>query len=487
VRARSRAAQALADRAARDTPLTSPYIVRDLLTATTQPGSREVLIARTAANTPADPWVYFWHLSALHNAGADDAARTLAGRAADQMPATFADAVTSTLTMMGKIGADEAAGRLSERAARDVSLGPFVEPEALVRLLRSMDDGGHRASLADRIVRDFPLDDPATVGRLVRGLAVPDFEDPAPSPVARPVRVFGRAAHALALRAARETPVIDLHGICDLREMLRGVPDEEVVDVLVTRVVNEAAASTGLDRLLRDLYQAGDIGNMRLMAGRTARTARDVDVSCALLKTMDLIGADEARDELATRAAHEAPIVLPASGYSPRSTDRLLAALHGMGAGGPARTLAGRIAGLAPLDDPGGIARLLGALAETGYDEQARRLAGRAARDAVLTDPDGILDLVVAVGATGPASLPALALRAAQDVSVENATHAVRLVHLLRETGVPGAERTLLSRVARRHFGLYLNLAPPEEQERFSYGREPGGTPSAPWTWSTLP
>jgi hypothetical protein len=44
-----------------------------------------------------------------------------------------------------------------------------------------------------------------------------------------------------------------------------------------------------------------------------------------------------------------------------------------------------------------------------------------------------------------------------------------------------------LSRIARRHFGLNLSLAPPDVQERFTYGREPGGAPSRSWDWSTLP
>ena len=369
-------ARALAARAARDVPLTTSWIVGDLLRAMACLGSgeaREVLITRTAVGLPADPWVYFHHLSALLGAGADDAARTLAERAADRMPATIPDAVMCTLAVMRDIGADQAAGRLAERAARDVSLGPYIEPEALARVLRAMDDGNHKAqsgSLADRIARDFALDQPATVGRLVYELALPDFEQSELwRGAARPVRVFGRAAHALASRAARETPLTDLGEIRDLLCTLRVVPEEEAAGTLMARVVNQAPVRKGLDWFLHDLHEAGDTGNLRILAHRTAQDAPadKVDDVCALLKTMAQIGVDDATKKLAARAAQEAPVVLPSSAYSPHSTDNLLAALHDIGAGGPARTLANRAADLAPLDDPGAVARLLLVLDEAGY------------------------------------------------------------------------------------------------------------------------
>lgn len=493
----AQAARALADRAARDVPLTSPLIVGALLRAMAAPGyseAREKLIARTAAGTPDHPWVYFHHLSALLGAGADEAARTLADRAADRMPATIPNAVTCMLTVMREMGADEAAEKLAERAARDVFLDPDIEPVELVRVLQAMDDGNHKTqsgALADRIARDFPLDQPATVGRLVCALASPDFEQPEPwQGAARPVRVFGRAAHALAIRAARETPLTDLDEIRDLVRKLRAVPEERAAETLIARAVIEAPARKGLDWFLRDMHEAGDTGNLRFLADRAAQNAPadKVDIVCALLKTMAQIGVDDATNKLAARAAQEAPITLRSSGYSPHSTDNLLAALHDIGADGPAGTLAERAAERAPLDDPGGIARLLLVLDEGGYHEQARRLAERAAHDAVPSNPGGIAQLLESLDATGAATLlPTLAMRAAQHVPVEDATKSDGLVRVLRHFEVPSAEKTLLVRIARRHFGLYLNLAPPDQQERFRYGREPDGTPSAPWTWNTLP
>ena len=53
-------------------------------------------------------------------------------------------------------------------------------------------------------------------------------------------------------------------------------------------MVSQAPARRGLDRFLHDLHEAGDTGNVRLLADRIARhaPADEVDLVCALLKAM---------------------------------------------------------------------------------------------------------------------------------------------------------------------------------------------------------
>jgi hypothetical protein len=409
------------------------------------------------------------------------------------MPAQDFNAVTNVLTVLRDIGADGAAARLARRATRDISLVPVNQPEELVALLRAMDDGDHKADcdlLADRIAREFPLDNPYLVGRLVYLLATPDFKRLEPwRRVARRVRVYGNAAQALALRAAREVPLVDINGVVELLRALKKAGPEAAATALTDRVVREAPIRNGLERCLEYLHEAGDTRGAHRLTDRLARDTPlgTVDDACALLRTMARIGLDDATEKLATRVAREAPIVLATPRYSPQSTDNLLDTLHEIGAEGPVQVLADRIADHAPLDPLAGVARLLLVLDQAGCHEQAQRLAERVGHDAVRTDPDGTSDLLLALIDMDAASLPGLAMRAARDVCVEDATKSFWLYARLREAGVRSAQDLLLSRIARRHFGMYLKLAPPDQQERFRFGREPDNTPSAPWHWTDLP
>ena len=130
---------------------------------------------------------------------------------------------------------------------------------------------------------------------------------------------------------------------------------------------------------------------------------------------------------------------------------RLLRRLRAAGAAEQAAALASRAAAHTPLDNPFGVARLLDGLREAGAAEQAAALASRAAAHAPLDNPGGVavlLDVLRAAGARKQAA--ALASR-------------------LPEVGM---------------FGLFL-----EQQggrDRFRFGREADGSPSAPWAWDDL-
>ena len=97
------------------------------------------------------------------------------------------------------------------------------------------------------------------------------------------------------------------------------------------------------------------------------------------------------------------------------------------------------------------MAQLLVRLREAGADEQAATLAGRAAAHAALDDPRAVADLL----------------------------------DRLREAGAHQQVITLVARLpAAGMFGLFLHQD--RRADRFWFGREPDGTPAAPWDWDDL-
>ena len=104
------------------------------------------------------------------------------------------------------------------------------------------------------------------------------------------------------------------------------------------------------------------------------------------------------------------------------------------------------------LDDPGGVGILLGKLRAAGAHQQAAALAARAAAYASLDKPAGGV---------------------------------IHLLDKLREASAHQQAAVLAGRLpAAGKFDLFL------EQERrpdqFRFGREPDGTPAAPWDWDDL-
>ncbi len=105
----------------------------------------------------------------------------------------------------------------------------------------------------------------------------------------------------------------------------------------------------------------------------------------------------------------------------------------------------------APLGDPGGVARLLDGLRRAGAEEQAAALASRAAAHVSLDDPVGVAFLLDGLRAAG-----------AEEQAAEPTSR------------LPGADM----------FRLFLEQQ--VGQNRFRFGREADGSPSAPWGWDDL-
>jgi len=102
------------------------------------------------------------------------------------------------------------------------------------------------------------------------------------------------------------------------------------------------------------------------------------------------------------------------------------------------------------LDDPDGVAILLYSLREAGARDQAAALAGRAA-DVALDSPRGVAELL----------------------------------RVLREVGAQDQAAALADRLPTA--GLFwLFLEQQGRADRFCFGWEADGSPSAPWGWEDL-
>ena len=128
---------------------------------------------------------------------------------------------------------------------------------------------------------------------------------------------------------------------------------------------------------------------------------------------------------------------------------------------------------------------LLDLLREVGGDEQATALAERAAVHVSLIDPQGLamlLNKLRFAGLDGQAAV--LAERAAAHSRI-NGSRTSHLLKELRNAGATAQVATLTRRVpATGHFDLFIKII--DAPERFRFGREPDGSPAAPWTWQDL-
>ena len=172
--------------------------------------------------------------------------------------------------------------------------------------------------------------------------------------------------------------------MASLLDRLREAGAHEQAAALLAR---DPAAHASLDdpggvaHLLDGLREAGADEQAAALASRAAAllardpAARvsldDPGAVAVLLGALREAGADEQAAALAARSRR--PRLPRRPGRRGRG---LLAALREAGADEQAAALAGRAAAHVSLDDPGGVADLLGALREAGAEEQAAALAG---------------------------------------------------------------------------------------------------------------
>ena len=185
--------------AAAHTPLDDPRGVASLLFSLREAGADEqatALAGRAAAHTPLDnPRGVAYLLESLRQAGADEQATALLARdPAAHTPLDDPTAVAFLLGSLQRAGAGEQAAALAGRAAART---PLDNQSGLALLLGSLQRAGadeQAAALADRAAADTPLDDPTGVASLLDSLRRAGADE---------------QAAALAGRAAAHTPLDD--------------------------------------------------------------------------------------------------------------------------------------------------------------------------------------------------------------------------------------------------------------------------------------
>ena len=377
-------------------------------------------------------------LDSLREAGADEQAAALAGRAAAHAPLDDPGGVASLLDSLREAGAHEQAAALAGRARRPRRPR---RPGGVASLLDSLREAGADEQAAALAGPGPPPTPPSTTrapwpacwtacGRRARTSRPPRWlaRDPPPTPPSTTRTAWpacwtacGRRARTSRpprwpARAAAHAPLDDPGAVACLLDSLREAGADEQAAALLAR---DPAAHAALD-------DPGGVAACWTACGRRARTSRPPRCWPAI---------PPPTPPSTTRAAW--PACWTACGRRARTSR-------------PPRWPA-RAAAHAPLDDPGGVAGLLDSLREAGADEQAAALAARAAAHAALDDPDAVASLLDS----------------------------------LREAGAHEQAAALAGRLpAAGMFGLFLEQQGPADQFRF--GREADGTPAAPWGWEDL-
>jgi uncharacterized protein YidB (DUF937 family) len=461
--------------------LDDPAGVARLLDSLREAGAHDQAAALLARDPAAhavlyDPAGVARLLDSLQTARAHDQAAALAARAADDP----LDNPWDVATLLGRLRAAGAHDQAAALAARAAAHAPLDDPDGVAWLLdRLREAGAHdqAAVLAARAAAHAPLDDPRAVADLLGRLRVVGAKELAAALLAR-----DPAAHAV---------LDDPDGVVNLLDSLREAGAHDQAAALLARDPAAHAALDDLDAVARLLGRLRAAGAHDQAAVLTARAAAHVPLDdpggvAFLLDVLREAGAGEQAAALLARdpAAH-APL------DDPSGVARLLDSLRAAGAEEQAAALLARDpAAHAPLDDPGAVGWLLDVLWEAGAGEQAAALAARAARAAAhapLDDPRAVADLLDVLRAAGPAEQAAalLARDPAAHAPLDDPSGVAHLLDRLRAAGAEEQAAALAARLpAIGMFGLFLQQEGHADQ--FQFGREPDGTPAAPWDWDDL-
>ena len=455
----------LADRAAAHVDLTRPGIAALLLSlyAAGANGALASLAARvSSAADVSNPATVSGLTNALREAGAVDAAATLANRAVAQVAP---DATRHLLDAVHGMGTKEAAEAL---LARDpVAHADLSDPGATARLLSLLHGAGVEDAVAALLARDpvthADLTHPYSIVMLLDALRSMGAADAARAltariathadlsdPYAAPVLLsslyaagFADATVALSGRAAAHANLSKPYTTVLLLSVLRAAGAK---DAVVALLVRDPAAQADLSDpyatafLLDALHNAGAT---ELVAKLIARTVvdDDPDPAVSLLCAIRLAGAADAVVALLAddSSAHT-------DLCTPHADTFLLHALHDRSIlrGRGTKRVVDALKARAADADPGASKRLLRALRSSGgyLSWDPAQIASQ--------DPDA-------------------------DEPLLNALHAA---------GAEAAVNALTDRAADR--GFFRLIRPADRARRFPYGREPDGKAAFPWGWRDL-
>ncbi|WP_306355832.1 MULTISPECIES: hypothetical protein [unclassified Nocardia] len=388
--------------------------------------------------------------------------------------------VSTVLMALREVGADGQAAVLAARAAAEIAPDDLSRVGMLLRELRAVSADGQ---MATRAAAEVALDDPFGVGTLLRALQEVDADTEVEVLLAR-----DPAAHvalddpfgvSTVLMALRELGLMASQNLS---------ADEQVAVLLARDPAAEVAVDDpgGLGMLLMALREVGADGQVAVLAARAAAEVALEDLGGVGMLLMKLreVGADGQVAVLAARAAAEVAL------DDPHRVGWLLMELREVGAVEQVAVLLARDpAAEVAVDDPGGLGMLLMELRALDAVDQVEVLLARdPATRVALEDPHRVgwlLRELRAVGADGQVAV-LLARDPATEVTLEGSSGVDMLLEEMRAVGAHDQADRLIDRLSTGgRFESFLRERP-EHAERFRFGREPDGAPTAPWSWDDL-
>ncbi|MFE3205699.1 hypothetical protein [Embleya sp. NPDC059237] len=386
-------------------------------------------------------------------------------------------AVGGLLQELREAGAqDQVAVLLARDPAARTSLD---DPDAVAFLLWALQDIGAQDQVAVLLTRDpaarTSLDDPDAVVQLLS--------------VLREVGAHEQAA-ALATRAATHVPLDDPDAVAQLLSVLGEVGAKEQIAALLAR---DPATRAPLDNpaavtsLLWALREVGSQDQVAVLLARDPTTHAPLDNPDAVTHLLWVLQEVGSHEQVAVLLAGDP--AARASLDNPGAVAQLLRALRGGEAQDQVAVLLARDpAARASLDNPGAVAQLLRTLREVGAQDQVAVLLARdPATRASLDNPGAVAQLLRTLQAVGAHKQVAvlLARDPATHASLDNADAVAQLLRALQEVGAHEQAVALIARLpAAGHFHLFVMIG--NQRDRFWYGREPDGSPAAPWGWADL-
>ena len=454
-----------------------------------------------------DPRAVASVLASLRKAGAQEQLTVLADRAASQVALGDPGAVVRLLASLRKAGAQEQLTVLADRAASQVALG---DPGAVALLLERLREAGMREQVTTLLHRDpaaqVTLDDPHHVSLLVYRLWKVGAQE--------------QLTTLLHRDPAGQVGLDRLRGVATLLDILRQVGAQEQLTALADRAAAQVCPRDPgeVARLLDSLQRAGTRDQVTVLADRAAAQVSlgHPYVLAELLDGLAQAGAEQLT-VLADRAAAQVSL------GSPQSVEMLLLILRRAGAHEQFAAVADRAASQVSLDKLLEVASLLDSLRQAGAHEQVTILADRAARQVCLDRPYEVGRLLDSLRQAGAHEQLTTLLRRdpAAQVSLDAPANVAVFLDSLRQAGAHEQLTTLLRRDpaaqgsldypsaadglldSLRRAGAHEQVAkltdrlPGEgffddflkqqvRRDQFRFGREPDGSPAAPWAWEDL-
>lgn len=478
---------------------------------------------------------------------AERIAALLEGEPAARIAVDDPDAVALLLVRAWAVAADD---QITELLARDPAAHVAVDdPDAVKRLLEALWDVGAEGQamvLADRAAHQTGVDDPGAVAGLLASLwavgardQTTALADRAASHIAlndawavqqllETLRRIGAQESITALLARRPAvcvPVDHAGVVADLLQTLRSLGAQEQVTELLDRGLAAHAAldhPAAVARLLEQLRVTGAHEQITALLVRDPASHVTVDYPGAvgdLLKKLWTVGAQEQVTALADRAAAHTPLTplhdcigmsylldslwkvgaqpqinvllardltVSLHDHSPISFTLLLERLRAVGARGKALDLANQCAAgcIFPVTSKT-LREVLPALQRIGAREQIIKLAETAATRIHLDYPSDVGHLLNSLDEAVPQDqVAALAERAVRHIPVdpESPQAFSSMLDSLRRIGAHEQITVLLERLPSA--GLASQFA--DQGKDFTFGREPDGSPAAPWAWEDL-